>query len=269
MNQPNKYPQHPLRKVVIIGSGNLAETLARAISESDLQLISIVARNGQRAKEIAQKTATNWSQDFNSIPEADIYLISVSDRAVGEVAERLHLSPHAVVAHTAGAVALETIPERFEQRAVFYPLQTFTKGRSLNFEEIPLFIETSSEEVRIRVEEFAHHLVKKVYYADSEKRGRIHLAGVFANNFSNCMYHLGEEVMRSIGLDFEVLKPLIRETAAKACDAKSPTDVQTGPAVRGDKPTLERHCGIMGENEEMKDIYLKISQIIWETSKKI
>ena len=175
----------------------------------------------------------------------------------------------AAVAHTAGSVPVTAIPERFARRAVFYPMQTFTRGREADFSVIPVFLEASSPELRPELEAFARKLSGTVIWADSAQRCKVHLAAVFACNFANHMYAVGERIVRGAGLDFDVLKPLIAETAAKACDARSPLDVQTGPAVRNDFATKARHGDLLAFDLRLKNIYSTISQSIWETSKKI
>lgn len=259
-----------MKRVVIIGSGNLAEALARAVAESDLELVQIFARNAERARTVAELTATDWATHPGMLSaEADIYIIAVSDRAVAQMAETLPIPEGAAVAHTAGSVPLTAIPERFARRAVFYPLQTFTKGRRVDFSVVPVFLETPSPELRPELEEFARKLSGTVIWADSAQRAKVHLAAVFACNFANHMYAVGERIVRGAGLDFSVLKPLIAETAAKACDAPSPLDVQTGPAVRNDFATKARHGELLSFDLRLKNIYSTISQSIWETSKKI
>ena len=227
-----------LKKTVIIGSGNLAEALARAVAKSELELVQIFARNAERARVVAELAATGWETRPEMLrKDADIYLIAVSDRAVAEVAATLPIPEEAAVAHTAGSVPVTAIPERFARRAVFYPMQTFTRGREADFSVIPVFLEAPSPELRPELEAFARKLSGTVIWADSAQRCKVHLAAVFACNFANHMYAVGERIVRGAGLDFDVLKPLIAETAAKACDARSPLDVQTGPAVRNDFAT--------------------------------
>ena len=257
-----------MKRVVIIGSGNLAEALARAVAESDLKLLQLFARNPERGRTVAALAGCDWTADPEALRrDADIYLIAVSDRAVAEVASTLPIPASAAVAHTAGSVPLDAIPERFTRRAVFYPMQTFTKGRRVDFSSIPIFLETSDPTCRAELEAFARELSGTVLWADSAQRGKVHLAAVFACNFANHMYALGEEVVRSAGLDFGVLKPLIAETAAKACDSTSPRDVQTGPAVRNDTATQERHLALRDGNPTLQEIYTQISENIWKTSR--
>ena len=138
-----------LKKTVIIGSGNLAEALARAVAKSELELVQIFARNAERARVVAELAATGWETRPEMLrKDADIYLIAVSDRAVAEVAATLPIPEEAAVAHTAGSVPVTAIPERFARRAVFYPMQTFTRGREADFSVIPVFLEAPSPELR-------------------------------------------------------------------------------------------------------------------------
>ncbi len=216
---------------MIIGSGNLAEALAQAVARSGLQLVQLFARNAARGEAVAALVGTQWTADPARLADADIYLISVSDKAVGEVATALPLPAGAVVAHTAGSVPLDALPAH-ARRAVFYPLQTFTKGRSVDFSQIP----SSSKPMtppRPALEAFARRLSHTVVWADSACRAKVHLAAVFACNFVNHMYAVGEGIVRSAGLPFDVLKPLLAETAAKALDAASrPTCRQARRAQR-------------------------------------
>lgn len=257
-----------MKRIVIIGSGNLAETLARALARSGMSPVQIYARNAARAREVARLAGTEWASEPARLARADLYLIAVSDRAVAEVAASLPIPAGAAVAHTAGSVPLDALPAKFARRAVFYPLQTFTRGREVDFSAVPVFLEASSPELLAEMEAFARRIARNVYPADSERRAKVHLAGVFACNFANAMYAAGERIVRSAGLDFDVLRSLVAETAAKAVDASSPTDVQTGPAVRGDLSTQARHEAMLAAEPELKEIYTKISHEIWETSKR-
>ena len=158
-----------MKRVVIIGSGNLAEALARAVAKSGLELVQIFARNAERARIIAELTATDWATHPGMLAQdADIYLIAVSDKAVEHVAATLPIPEGAAVAHTAGSVPLAAIPEKFARRAVFYPMQTFTKGREVDFSVIPVFLETPSAELRPELEAFARQLSGTVIWATSE-----------------------------------------------------------------------------------------------------
>lgn len=256
-----------IERVVVIGSGNLAEALARAVAASGLHLVQLFARNAARGAAVARLAGTAWTADPQQLAGADIYLFAVSDRAVAPLSASLPLPPGSVAAHTAGSVPLDALPGSV-RRAVVYPLQTFTQGRAVDFRRIPLFLETDDPALRPTLEAFARRLSDTVLYADSRRRAQLHLAGVFACNFANAMYGAGERIMQEAGLEFDLLKPLIAETAAKACDAASPRDVQTGPAVRGDRPTLERHRSLLAGQADLETIYETVSRYIWEISRK-
>jgi len=259
-----------IRRIVIVGSGNLAEALARAVAACpDLGLVQLFARNPQRGREVARIAAVPWCSDPAHLAEADLYLLAVSDRAVGALSGALPFPAGAIVAHTAGSVSLDALSTAVARRGVFYPLQTFTKGRSVDFASIPIFVEAGDAATLAEMEAFAGALSRRVIRADSALRSEVHLAAVFACNFVNAMYAAGERIVRAAGADFDVLKPLIAETAAKALDAAAPADVQTGPAVRGDLPTQERHERMLAGEEELRTLYRMISQYIWETSRKI
>ena len=242
-----------IRSVVIIGSGNLAEALARAVAASPLGLRQVFGRNRDRVAAVAALSGTVGESDPSRLARADIYLIAVSDAAVAEVASSVPVDALA----------------RFPRRAVFYPFQTFTKGREVDFSEIPILVETASPDLRGEVETFARCLSRTVLYADSALRGQVHLAGVFACNFANHLFELGGEVLRRAGVSADLLRPLIAETTAKALAAARPAAVQTGPAVRGDLPTQERHLRLLADDALLSDIYRLITQSIWETSRKI
>lgn len=261
-------------QIVIIGSGNLAEALAYAMAERGVGF-TIAARNSARAMQIAeqcrQTTHNKQLISTTSIEQApagaDLYIITVSDRAIGEVADAIPAVAQSLVVHTSGATSIEALPKRF-RRGVIYPLQTFTAGRRVDFAEVPIFIEGCDDSSESTLTEFASRLSHRVSHADSEQRRRLHLAGVFACNFANQMFAIGGDVARSAGFDFEVLVPLIRECAAKAIVSPDPHTIQTGPAVRGDKPSQERHLEMI-DDERLSNMYKLISENIWETSKKI
>ena len=259
-----------IRRVVLIGSGNVAESLAQAVAACEgVELVQLYARNAVRGGQVARLAQCAYTSDPTELDlSADLYLISVSDRAVEEVAEALPIPPSAIVAHTAGSVALDAL-KRYPHRAIFYPFQGFSAGRKADFSRLPLFLEVADRSDWEALEHFARGLSSQVYEADSARRKKIHLAGVIANNFVNQLYATATDLLAESGLGYEVLKPLIEETAAKALDASHPARVQTGPAKRGDRATQEGHLALLAENPTMKEIYELLSKQIWETSKKI
>lgn len=254
--------------VVIVGSGNVAEALAVRLGASEgIALQQIYARNAERGSHIARLAGAAWSNDV--LAEADIYLIAVSDRAVEDVATSVPFPPEALVAHTAGSVPLVAIPKRAGGRGVFYPLQSFSMGRHEAIEGAPIFIEGDSEATCARLRDLAERMGLNADVADTERRRRLHLAGVFVNNFVNHLYATAADIVAGEGLDFEILRPIIRETAAKAIASANPRSVQTGPAQRGDRATIERHMAMLEDDDTKREIYNYLTQSIWETSKKM
>ncbi|MFR9513076.1 MAG: DUF2520 domain-containing protein [Rikenellaceae bacterium] len=257
-----------MKRVVVIGGGNLAEAVALAISQSPaFELAQIYLRSAERGKELSALCSTPFSTFDMPLLEADIYLLAVSDSAIGELSRSLPFAAGAVVAHTAGSTSIEVIDKGLK-RAVFYPMQTFTRGRRVNFAHIPIFIEACDGETLAQVRELASALSSSVTELDSERRRRLHLSAVFVCNFVNAMFIAGEQLVGESGLEFSILKPLIEESCAKALLARSPKELQTGPAVRGDHTTMERHIEML-ESDDLKEIYQKISTYIWETLKRI
>lgn len=262
--------KQPAVSAVIVGSGNVAEAFARTLASCEaIDLRQIFARNTERGRAIADMVGVEWCSDIEDVAPADLYLIAVSDRAVASVASSLVVPDDAIVVHTAGSVPMDAIKRRKGGRGIIYPLQSFTSGRVVNLGDVPLFIEADNDAVKERLMSIASHISSRVEYADSERRRVIHLAGVMVNNFVNHLYAMGSDVLEREDLDFDILKPLIAETAAKAIATDDPTTVQTGPAVRGDMVVTDRHIAMLRDDKRKQQIYKLITESIWETSKKI
>ena len=252
-------------RVVVVGSGNVAESLAQAIAEAEgMDLVQVFARNEERGRKVAELANTEWSN--TSLAEADLYLISVSDNAVEGCAKTLHIPQNAVVAHTAGCCSINSLAPH-THRAVFYPFQTFSVGRKVDLTKGYIFLEGATDHALQTVKEVAHRLTSKVEMADSTRRAIIHLSGVFACNFANAMYANAAEILASAGLPFDIVAPVIEETAEKAVGVLNPAATQTGPARRGDTQTLERHRKMLADKPLTKEIYDKISEDICKRAK--
>lgn len=252
-------------KIVVVGSGNVAEALAQAVAEAkDLTLVQVFARNEERGRKVAELAHTEWSN--TSLAEADLYLMSVSDNAVDGCAKLLHIPENSVIAHTAGCCPMEAL-EPHTHRAVFYPFQTFSVGRKVDFAKGYIFVEGATERALEVVERAAHALTPNVLPADTARRAVIHLSGVFACNFANAMYANAAEILAKEGLPFDIVAPVIEETAKKAVEVLNPAATQTGPARRGDTQTLERHRKMLAESVRTREIYDKISEDICERAK--
>ena len=252
-------------KVVVVGSGNVAESLAQAIAEAEgLDLVQVFARNEERGRKVAALAHTEWSN--SELAEADLYLISVSDNAVDICAKTLHTPQSAVIAHTAGCCSIDALAPH-THRAVFYPFQTFSVGRKVDFSKGYIFVEGATDHALEVVEKVAHALTQNVLPADTARRAVIHLSGVFACNFANAMYANAAEVLASAGLPFNIVAPVIEETAKKAVEVLNPAATQTGPARRGDTQTLDRHRAMLADRPRKREIYDKVSEDICERTK--
>lgn len=253
-----------IRRITVIGSGNVAEALALNIAGAwGVELVEVVARNAERGEAIAMAAGCDYVEMGDEVAQADLYIIAVSDRAVAEVAEAMELSEEAIVVHTAGSVELSALGKG--RRGVFYPFQTFTAGRAIDLSDVPIFIEGSDEATTEALEAFAEQLSSKVYRAESRRRREIHLSGVWACNFVNALYGVAADVLHEReGLPFEVLQPLILETAHKAAEAVHPAAVQTGPARRGDSEVMARHEAMLTDKPELQEIYRLISEEIYK-----
>ncbi|CAN0464989.1 unnamed protein product, partial [Phaeothamnion confervicola] len=195
-----------------------------------------------------------------------IFIISVSDDAIQEVAQKLVLPDDAIVVHTSGSQPLSMLDDSGSQNmGVFYPLQTFTKAKKVDFKSVPIFIESESSEVEKALIKMGKAISGKVKRINSEERKALHIAAVFASNFTNHMLTIAKNLAKENDLDFEVLKPLIAETLNKSLEI-GPEKSQTGPASRGDFEILERHMEFLKENPELAEIYKVISQHIIDSS---
>lgn len=247
-----------MTNVVIIGSGNVATHLIKAFnSNNKTNVIQLFNRKGISLEGIPA------TDNYNNLLPADLYLIAVSDDAIGEVSRNLPFKGR-LVAHTSGSVALDELsPEN--RSGVFYPLQTFSENREVDFSEIPLCIEAEKEEDAVLLTNMANNISRQVYPVNSEQRRSLHLAAVFVNNFVNHLYAIGNTICREHELPFDLLKPLIAETARKI-KTMSPEDAQTGPAKRNDQTTIQKHLARLNEDSLQKEIYKLLTKSIREKS---
>jgi predicted short-subunit dehydrogenase-like oxidoreductase (DUF2520 family) len=252
-------------KITIIGSGNVAEHLLKAFSsESNINLVQLFARNQDRGKFLSEKYNVDFCEFQDELREADLYLLAISDSNIEDFSYKLILKDK-LVAHVSGATDM-MIMSNHNRRAVFYPLQTFTKGKSMNFNEIPILIEAEFEEDLEIIENAARAISSNVEKMDILKRRQIHVVAVFANNFVNHMFAIAKELSDEFNLDFNLLKPLIKETIDKI-KLLDPVDAQTGPALRGDLQTMEKHFELL-KDEIHKDLYKQISNSIMNSASK-
>ncbi|PTM11057.1 MAG: DUF2520 domain-containing protein [Bacteroidetes bacterium] len=246
--------------VTLIGAGNVAQHLYRAFSASEkVHMCQWFNRHIDHIKKY--KNEVDITDDISKLKDADIYIIAVSDDAVVNVSKQLPFS-NKLVLHTSGSVNMHHIDKK-NHRGVFYPLQTFTKGAVLNFEDVPICIEVERKSDYSIVKKLATAAGSKNYRINSDQRAVLHLAAVFVNNFTNQLYRVAHEITESEGVEFDILKPLITETAKKV-QTLSPYLAQTGPAKRNDKKTIQKHLETL-DKDIHKDIYKLLTKAIKET----
>ena len=249
-------------KVAIIGSGNVAQHLIKAlVASKEIDLVQAFARTPSHLTHLLPKEKI--TSDYQKIVEADLYIISVSDNAIAEVSEKLPFENRLVV-HTSGSSDITILSDK-NRKGVFYPLQTFSKNKAIDFTPIPMCLETENENDFQLLEQVAKTLSKKVFAISSEQRRSLHVSAVFVCNFVNHLYQIGNQICEENNIPFEVLHPLIQETAKKIKEL-SPSEAQTGPALRNDTKTIEKHLAFL-ENENYKKIYELLTQSIQNVKK--
>jgi predicted short-subunit dehydrogenase-like oxidoreductase (DUF2520 family) len=253
--------------IVILGAGNVATHLSFALRDAGFEIKCVYSKTIEAAKKLALKVDAHYTNEIEHIPaEADLYIIAVKDEVVEDIVKNLNLK-YGVVVHTAGSISIDIFKEKFENYGVFYPLQTFSKNRDIDFSVVPICIEANNKLLENKIFELAKSLSKSVSVVDSEKRKKLHLAAVFACNFANHMYSVATNILKDTDLSFEFLKPLIQETAQKAIDS-NPISAQTGPAVRNDQNVIHEHLEILKNYPEFEKIYRFVSESIYKLNKK-
>ena len=247
-------------KVVIIGAGNVATVLGRRIFLTGHIITQVISRHSAHAALLAGKLNCGYTSAFGSInPHSDLYIIAISDSALLEIHKELSLNKKLVV-HTAGSVSKEVLKNISNNYGVLYPLQSLRKEIDA-IPEIPLLVDANTEDNLTLIYDFAKTISGEVKIADDRERLKLHIGAIMVNNFTNHLYAMAETYCISEQIDFNMLKPLIRETANRIV-THSPSTVQTGPAQRKDRFTIEKHLSLLSKYPEIRDIYIKMTESI-------
>lgn len=249
--------------VVFIGAGNLATNLAKALYYKGFRIVQVYSRTEDSARTLAQAVEAAYTTDLASVAaDAQLYIVALKDAAfVRMLPEIVAGRENALWVHTAGSIPMNVWTGRVERYGVFYPMQTFSRQRMADFRQIPVFVESNSAEDARFLKDIASALSGEVYEATSEQRKSLHLAAVFACNFTNHMYTLAAGLLEKYGLPFEVMLPLIDETARKVHELE-PRLAQTGPAVRYDENVIGEHLQMLAGEPQMQELYKLISESI-------
>lgn len=248
-------------KIILIGAGNVATHLGKALKSAGMEILQVFSRTEESAKKLGEQLNVQFCSKWNEINQsADIYIFSIKDSVLEEAISHIY-APQAIYVHTAGSVSIDIFEKKVKNYGVVYPLQTFSKNKEINIQEVPFFIEASNKTTENIIKSIVGSISNQCYNLSSEKRMLMHLAAVFACNFSNYMYVLASEITSEAGIDFKTMLPLIKETADKV-SYLSPEDAQTGPAIRKDEKTIKKHIDTLANKKHLQYIYRQLSESI-------
>lgn len=244
--------------VVIIGYGNVAHHLTSAfLKAKNIVVKQVYNRSLNKLNNLKIKILK--TNKLSELVDADVYIIAISDDVISDISTKL-VAKKALIVHTSGSVDIKSLHNK--QRGVFYPLQSFSKEKEVDFNEIPFCLEAENENNYLLLQQLATSIGKKTYRINSEQRKYLHVAAVFVNNFTNHLYTIGNDICSTNNIPFEILHPLIKETSAKI-NYLLPKDAQTGPAKRSDQKTIENHLQLL--NKQQKEIYSLLTKSIKKT----
>jgi predicted short-subunit dehydrogenase-like oxidoreductase (DUF2520 family) len=253
--------------ISFVGAGRVAGALCTELYRAGFSIDMIVSKTESNGGSLASSCGAEWSSDPVFPVSSGIIIVAVPDHQLVSVLNDLIIPGGSIVAHTAGSLGLEIFPETIPDHGIFYPLQTFSDERKVDFNGLPFLLESDNDKTMQILVNLANALGGKVYNVDSERRKIIHLAAVFACNFTNHMLTLGNDLVKKAGFSFELLEPLIKETVLKALD-NGPENSQTGPAVRNDHNTLEKHMDLLSFSPELQKLYNDMTSSIINYYKK-
>ena len=256
-----------IKKIVFIGAGNLATHLALALRRASFEICQVYSRTQVSAETLAKQVGADSCSDYAEVNrDADLYIFALSDKALPSALEALKLSDKFLV-HTAGSLPMSVFENYTSTYGVFYPLQTFSKAREVDFSKIPICIEANKPELESELFEIGKVVSNSVQLLSSKQRKQLHMAAVFTCNFTNHMYHIGQELLQDENMDFDLLKPLILETAEKVQELPA-KEAQTGPAVRFDEDVIKAHEESLNMHPDFQKLYRFVSESIYRLHSK-
>ena len=249
-----------MKNIILVGSGNVATHLGIALQNCNYKIVQVYSRSIENAKKLAQKLNADFTNDLTKLKSTDLIIVSVNDDAISTVLSKLE---NTAIAHTSGSVGMDIFEPNFSDFGVFYPLQTFNKDIELIISEVPFCIEGNSKAFEKELIAIAKNLSSNVTTMNSAQRKQLHIAAIFACNFSNQMFSIADDLLTEKDIDFKILLPLIKQTIANL-NTNRPKVVQTGPAKRKDIKIIQEHINLI-QQEDIKELYQKISNSIIKT----
>ena len=254
------------QNITLIGAGNVGYHLGRRLHAAGMEIVQVFSRDAEKARELAEATGAEAATGLEQIqPGASLYILAIADDAIAPVAQQLQpkLTVESAVVHTSGATPSTVLAPYFPKYGIFYPLQTFSREREPDFSTIPICIYSPKQELEGQLAMLGRQVSQSVHRIDDEQRAVLHVAAVFVNNFSNHLFHIGQEILNEEQLPFELLLPLIRETVDKV-ERHPPKAMQTGPARRGDQETIIRHLAYLKKSPNFEKVYKVLTKSIGE-----
>ena len=250
-----------MMKVTLIGAGNLATQLGKSLKKAGVIISQVYSRTEDSARTLGELLEAEWLTDIKALhDEADIYIFSVKDSVLCElISEVCKGRGDKLFLHTAGSMPMSCFEGKALRYGVFYPMQTFSKTKDVDFELIPVFIEGNSIETEDVIRSLANKLTQRVIRLSSADRKYLHLAAVWACNFTNYCYTVASDILGEHGIPFDVMLPLINETTEKI-QKISPKEAQTGPAVREDRNVMSKQLELMNGKEDLQELYKMLSK---------
>ena len=250
-----------MKNITLIGSGNVATNLGLSLFNKGYKIKQVWSKQLKNADILAKKINSSSTDSLEKLQNADLYIVAIKDDAVKSVLQKLNVTN---IVHTSGSIGLEVFNEKFDNYGVFYPLQTFNKDLTINISDTPIFIEANNKVFENKIFDIGNKLSESIFKINSEQRKQLHIAAVFACNFTNHMFSIADTILTKSDIDFKLLLPLINQTVLKVYKNK-PSKVQTGPAKRNDKEVISSHIECISE-KRTKDIYKLISDSIIKTN---
>jgi predicted short-subunit dehydrogenase-like oxidoreductase (DUF2520 family) len=250
-----------LQHISFAGAGKVASALCKELYKAGYKIDLVVSESEKSSRHLAELCNASWSTNLVFPDSTDLIIISVPDQKIRSVLDTLISRPDTLIVHTGGSTGIDIFPAHFQRKGVFYPLQTFTREREVSLKNVPFLLETDDSKISDTLKSMAESIGGVVHYVDSEYRRMIHAAAVFLCNFTNYMLTRGEEVALKSGYSLELFRPLITETIAKALEL-GPGNSQTGPAVRNDINTIEKHLDLLSFSPELQSLYKELTRSI-------
>jgi predicted short-subunit dehydrogenase-like oxidoreductase (DUF2520 family) len=254
-----------MEQVILLGAGNVAWHLGQQLYRKAIAVSHVYSRDLEKAQQLAREIGSTAGNDLAALPALSkcLYILAIRDDAIPEVAESISFlnASDRLFVHTSGATSATILQKHFSHSGVFYPLQSFSRERELDFGQVPMCVDGSDQETRELLFELGKRIVRQVALIDDHQRRILHLAAVFVNNFSNYLFGVGKDLVEREKISFDLLRPLIRETAAKVME-NDPAAMQTGPARRHDSQTIAGHLAYLEAFPHWQEIYLLLSKSI-------